>query len=95
MHRRTTIIMTAAIAALGAGACGGADEDGARRSAPVARELDPSEPLLLTTAARRLGEARLHLLVPRFPACSAECARALTEVVVGLNLRAAEAPPPG
>jgi DNA-binding transcriptional regulator YhcF (GntR family) len=65
--------------------------------ASAARELDPSEPLLLTTAARRrLGEARLHLLVPRFPAYSAECARALTEVVVGLNLRAAdEAPPPG
>ena len=57
----------------------------------AAGALDPAEPLLLTTAARRrLGDARLHLLVPRFPAYGAEGARALTEVVVSLNLRAGE-----
>jgi DNA-binding transcriptional regulator YhcF (GntR family) len=49
--------------------------------------LDPSEPLLLTEAARlRLGEIGSFRLVPHSPCISAESARDLAELLIRLNL---------
>jgi hypothetical protein len=51
--------------------------------------LDPSEPVLLTDAARlRLGEIGPFRLVPHSPCISAESARELAELLIRLNLEA-------
>jgi hypothetical protein len=56
----------------------------------VAR-LDPSEPVLLTRAARRrlLDDVELPMIVPHSPTLSFESARELSEVIIRLNLNSA------
>ncbi|MBA4159853.1 MAG: GntR family transcriptional regulator [Gemmatimonadetes bacterium] len=52
-------------------------------------ELDPSEPVLLTEAARhRLGEMSRFTLVPHTPCISARSARELAEILIRLNIEA-------
>jgi hypothetical protein len=62
----------------------------------VAR-LDPSEPVLLTRAARRLlmDDVHLALLAPHSPTLSFESARELSEALIHLNLGSAAGAPEG
>jgi DNA-binding transcriptional regulator YhcF (GntR family) len=51
--------------------------------------LNPSEPVLLTRAAReRLGDVDLPLIAPHSPSFSAESARELMELLIRLNMEA-------
>jgi DNA-binding transcriptional regulator YhcF (GntR family) len=53
--------------------------------------LDPSEPVLLTRAARRrlLDDVELPMIVPHSPTLSFESARELSEMIIRLNLNSA------
>lgn len=53
--------------------------------------LDPSEPVLLTRAARRrlLDDVELRMIAPHSPTLSFESARELSEVIIRLNLNSA------
>lgn len=57
--------------------------------------LNPSEPVLLTRAARRrlLDDVDLPLIVPHSPTLSFESARELSEVIIRLNLDRASSGP--
>lgn len=78
----------------------GGDEDRERIRVVLAddtwevAQLDPSEPVLLTRAARRrlLDDVGLTMLLPHSPTLSFESAREIAEVVIRLNLDPAADP---